>query len=145
MSGGLVNNSPIIAYTCTSAVSYAGTLVKGTTSDMTVDVCGAASTDITVNEPVGYTFTDTKNPITGVATAAKTVGICALIPGQIAELKLSATNSAIAIGDKVMSAASGLIDKKSGACWVVGTALEAADSSSGDVIKVRIYKYWASA
>jgi len=145
MSGGLVNNAECIPYTCTTAVSYAGTIVAGTSTASTVDICGAASTDITVNEPIGYTFTNTKNPITGVATAAQKVGICALIPGQVAEFVVVAGNTAISIGDKLMTAAGGTVDKKSGACWCIGTALEAVDGSAAGYIKVRINKHWCSA
>lgn len=145
MSGGLVNSAECIPYTCTTAVTYAGTIVKGTTSASTVDICGAASTDITVNEPIGYTFTNTKDPITGVATAAKKVGICALIPGQVAEFVVVAANTQIDIGDKVMTAAAGTVNKKSGACWCVGTALEAVTGAAAGYVKVRINKHWCSA
>ena len=138
MSGGLVNDAEKIAYTCTTAVSYAGLLVKGSTSASTVDLCGAGE------EPVGYTFTNTKDPITGVAAAATKVGIVALIPGQIAEFKLVATNATIAIGDKLETTAAGTVDKKSDAGWIVGDALAAAASNDGTYIKARVYKYYAS-
>jgi hypothetical protein len=141
MSGGLVNDAEVIAYTATTAISYAGTLVKGTTTANTVDTCGAGE------EPVGYAFTDTKHPVTAVATAGVKVGVGALIPGRIIEVPVLATNAAISIGDSLETTAGGTVDKKSGAGWLVGEAMSAvgATAGAGVFVKIRVNKSYAAA
>lgn len=143
MSGGLVNNAEVIAFTTATAISYPGTLIASTATANTVDVCGAGT------EPIGYAFTTTKNPVTGTATADVKVGVGALIPGQIIEVPLLATNAAIAIGDEVETTAAGTVDLKSGAGWIVGQALAAAATNAGATattmyLKIRVNKRYAS-
>lgn len=144
MSGGLVNDGQVIAYTATTAITYPGTLLKGTATADTVDTCGAGE------EPIGFAFTSTKHPVTGTATADVKVGVHALIPGQVIEVPLLATNAQIAIGDTVETTAGGTVDKKSGAGWCVGEALAAAATNAGGTaatmyLKIRVNKrYQAS-
>lgn len=134
MSGGMVNDGQVIAYTTATAITYPGTLMKITSTAGTMDVCGAGE------EPVGYAFTSTKHPVTGVATADVKVGVHALIPGQIVEIPLLATNAAIAIGDKVETVAAGEVDLKSGAGWIVGYALIAAATNAGGTAATKYIK-----
>jgi|WetSurMetagenome_2_1015567.scaffolds.fasta_scaffold781188_2 hypothetical protein len=144
MSGGLVNNAEVIAYTASEAITYPGTLVKSTSTSLTVALCDNGE------EPIGYAFTSTKHPVTGVATADVKVGIGALIEGQVLEIPLLATNAAIVIGDLVETATDGTVDLKSGAGWVVGYAQIAAATNAGATeatryMKVRVAKRYASA
>jgi hypothetical protein len=143
MAGGLVNDGQVIAYTATTAITYPGTLIKGTSTANTADTCGAGE------EPFGFAFTSTKHPVTGTAQAGVKVGVHALIPGQVIEVPLLATNAQIAIGDKVETAAGGTVDLKSGAGWIVGEALAAAATNAGGTaatmyLKIRVNKYYAS-
>lgn len=144
MSGGLVNNAEVIAYTASEAINYPGMLLKATSTSKTVALCDNAE------EPIGYAFTSTKHPVTGVAAADVKVGVGALIEGQIIEVPLLATNAAIAIGDLVETSTNGTVDLKSGAGWVVGYAEIAAASNAGGTaatlyMKVRVAKRYASA
>lgn len=55
-----------------------------------------------------------------------------LVPGMVLNLKLSATNAAISIGDQIECAGSGLFDKyTSGTSTIIGIALEAKDALDG--------------
>lgn len=143
-TGGLVNDAGVIAYTASEAITYPGTLVKATSTAHTVALCDNAE------EPIGYAFTSTKDPITGVAAANVKVGIGALVPGIIIEVPLLATNAAIAIGDLVETATDGTVDLKSGSGWVVGYSETAAATNAGGTaatryIRVRVEKRYASA
>jgi len=73
MSGGLTNPAQCIAYTVSASVDYAGLIVTrdGSTGKMKL---ASASTEI----PEGYTFTTSKNPVTGESQSGVKVGICAL-------------------------------------------------------------------
>jgi hypothetical protein len=154
MAGGVNNDSQVIAYTITSAVPYAGMLLKGTTADSTMDLLGA-STD----EPMGYTYVSSKDNFMtysqdgGTAKAGARIGVHALIEGQKANMVVGTANTAIAIGDKVKvySAAggAGYVDKYTSetACWQVGTAETAVDATAGvgTVVVVRISKRYIPA
>lgn len=131
------------------AVDYPGmllTLVAAST------ITTAPEYDLTDagDEPHGYAFNTTKDPVTLIAGAAVIRGVVALIEGQEAEFVLLATNAAIAIGDELETAAQGTVDLKSGAGWCVGTALQAAAQNAGATaatryIRVRVSKRYAAA
>lgn len=152
MSGGVNNDSQVIAYTVVSAVPYAGMLVKGTTADATVDLCGASTGD--TNEPLGYTYTSSRDNFMlytqngGTAAANMKIGIHALIEGQKFNAVVDATSAAIAIGDKICVDATGYITKyTSGAGWVVGIAQSALAENAGigNTVVVRISKRYMTA
>lgn len=144
MSGGLISpgcTNPVgKSWTTSSAISYPGTLMKITTTADTVDVCGAGE------EPFGFTYTDTKDAQTGVAASDVPVSVVPLVNGQVVEIPLLAANAAISIGDRLETTAGGTVDKKSGAGYLVGWALEAKDDTSSDTyIKVLVNLRYASA
>jgi len=142
MSGGEINPAECIAYTVSSAVEYAGLIVTKSASQDYMDLASNASTQI----PAGYTYTSSKNPITGVAEANKKVGIHALIPGQIAEFVLPDTHAAVAVGDKLTFTTGGRVIKcTSGPAWVVGIAEKSVSQNTGGFIKARIMVYYLAA
>lgn len=126
-----------------TAISYGGTLLKVTAVADEVDVCGAGE------NPQYCAATDTKHRITGVATADVQVGCLPLINGIEIYVPLLATNAEIAIGDLVETTAGGTVDKKDGAGWIVGHALEAkaalAGATTANTIKISVDKYYAAA
>lgn len=140
MSGGLVNDAEVQAFTTEDAISYAGSLVMFATSGATgsVELCAAGSA------PIGYAFTSTKHPITEVAQADVKVGIGSFIGGRVIEVPLPATHSAIAYGEALETAASGCVVPKSGAGEIVGNAMEAKVENAGGFIKLRVNKYTAA-
>lgn len=141
MSGGLVNDAYVQPIYVVSAVSYAGTLLKRTTTAGRGDLCGAGE------EPNGYAFTSSKDPVTKVATANVTIGIAKLVDGDLIEVPLLSTNAEIAVGDALETTASGTVDKLAGAGWQVGTAAEAKAATAGTGAFIKVYvnkKYVAS-
>lgn len=141
MSGGEINPANTIAYTCGNIVPYAGLLVmRGATAGYCLVT--TASSD----EPIGYTYTNTKHPITAANQSGQRVGIHALIEGQLAEFKLPATHAAITLGCEMMSSTVGTVIKKTaGVGWVVGTAEEAISQDTGGYVTVRISKRYTYA
>ena len=140
MSGGLVNDAEVQAFTTEDAIDYAGSLVMFATSGATgsVELCAAGS------EPIGYAFASTKHPITAVAQADVKVGIGSLINGRIIEVPLPDTHDAITYGAALETAASGCVVIKSGAGEIVGNAMEAVAQNTGGFVKVRVNKYTAA-
>ena len=140
MAGGRTNEADVQPFVFHTAVSYGGTILKVGTTAGEVDLCGAGE------EPCGYSFGTTKNPITAVAEANVTRGVVALIPGQEAEVLLLATNVEINVGDDVETTALGTVDKLATGGWVVGKALEhkAAIAGVGKYIRIRVDKHWVA-
>jgi len=135
MSGGLKNDAKVISYTCSDAVTYPGMVVTYDTDAREVKLCGAS------DHPIGYTAKDTKDAITGTATADKYVGIVGIDNGDIATLRVSATNAAIAIGDAICCVGDGLVDKRDGSTNtgdILGFAEEAVSKNTGGAMDVRI-------
>lgn len=141
--GGFVNGvfAPGIGYTLATGVgvSYGGTLLKKNTTAGEVDLCGAGE------HPIGYAERSTVDVFGTTQTACK-ISVMPLLKGNVAYLVVSPTNSAIAVGDSLETAASGTVDKKSGAGEVVGIALEAVDATAGAgaYVLVLIDPYYAS-
>ena len=48
------------------------------------------------------------------------------------------------IGDELETAAGGTVDKKSGAGWIAGKALEAVHAGTGGFITIRVSKRYGS-
>lgn len=141
MSGGQYNPAEGIAFTVYEAVDYAGLIVTMGATANYANICAASS-----DEPMGYTFTNSKHPITAASQAAQKVTIMALIEGQIVEGVLPATHGAIAVGNELMCTAAGKIIKKTGgAGWVVGRAMAAVDENTGGYLKFRVSKRYVSA
>jgi hypothetical protein len=139
-NSGLANNAPAINYKVISAVNDPGTLLTGATGSKTMDLCGASA------EPLGFAYTSSKNPVSGVAEANTQRAVHALIEGQLVKFPLKATNAQIAINDLIAAnGGSGMVDKKSGAGWIVGRAEEAAQASAGGFLMVRVSKRYDSA
>lgn len=135
--GGIVNPAMGQSFVIGEAISVAGTLVKlANTGKMMM--CDAGE------EPDGYMLTDTKDRVTEVALANVHRGVGALVEGHKIVVPLSATNAEIAIGDALETAKDGTVDKKNGAGWIVGKALEAVPAETGGFIAIRVSKYYAS-
>ena len=135
--GGIVNPAMGQSFVIGEAISVAGALVKLTNTGKMM-MCDAG------DEPDGYMLTDTKDRITEVALANVPRGVGALVEGHKIVVPLSATNAEIAIGDALETANDGTVDKKSGAGWIVGKALEAVPAGTGGFITIRVSKYCAS-
>lgn len=135
--GGIVNPAMGQSFVIGEAISVAGTLVKLANTGKMMK-CGAGE------EPDGYMLTDTKDRITEVALANVHRGVGALVEGHKIVVPLSATNAEIAIGDALETTDGGTVDKKSGAGWIVGKALEAVPAQTGGFITIRVSKRHAS-
>jgi len=59
------------------------------------------------------------------------VAVKGLINGTVIEIPIPASNSAMAVGDEVETAADGCVDLKSGAGEVVGVVMKAVTTTSG--------------
>lgn len=141
MSGGQYNPAQGIAYTVYEAVDYAGLIVTMGATANYANICAASS-----NEPMGYTFTNSKHPITAASQSAQKVTIMALIEGQIVEGVLPDTHTALKVGDLLMVTTGGKVVKKtSGAGWVVGRATAVVAENTGGYVKFRVSKYYVSA
>lgn len=141
MSGGQVNDAQGIAFTVVEAVDYAGLIVAASSTENYVVLCAASAT-----EPMGYTFTNSKHPITAASQTLQKVTIMALIEGQDVEMILPATHTAVAVGDEIMSTTVGkVVPKTAGAGWILGRAREAVEQNTGGAVKVRVSKRYASA
>ncbi len=135
--GGIVNPAMGQSFVIGEAISAAGTLVKLANTGKMMK-CGAG------DEPDGYMLTDTKDRVTEVALANVHRGVGALVEGHKIVVPLSANNAEIVIGDELETAAGGTVDKKNGAGWIVGKALEAVPADTGGFIAIRVSKYYAS-
>ncbi len=137
VNGGVVNTAIGQSYLIGEAVSKAGSLMKlANTGKMML--CGAGE------EPDGYLMTDTKNRVTEVAEANVYRGVGGLVNGHKISVPVLATNAKIAIGDALETTAGGTVDKKSGAGWVVGKALEPVEATTGGFVTILVYKYQAA-
>lgn len=130
---------PPSAFKVATAITAEGTLVVPTTTANTWDVCGAGV------QPLGFTVLSGTNPKTGLTAANEYLAVHPMTEGTIAYFNLPAANAAIAINDELETVASGCIDLKDGAGWIVGRALEAVAENTGGRIKVFVSKYYASA
>ena len=135
--GGIVNPAMGQSFVIGEAISVAGALVKlANTGKMML--CDAG------DQPDGYLLTDTKDRVTEVALANVPRGVGALVEGHKIVVPLSANNAEIVIGDELETAAGGTVDKKNGAGWIVGKALEAVPAETGGFITIRVSKRYAS-
>ena len=129
MSGGFKNGIeyPGKPFTAHAAITYAGTLVKMTTTEGEVDLNGAG------DRPDGYVHMGSMSLATGsvVYAAGAYVAVKGLINGTVIEIPLPATHSAIAVGDELETAASGCVVLKSGAGEIVGKAMKAVAENAG--------------
>lgn len=135
--GGIVNPAMGQSFVIGEAISVAGALVKLANTGKMV-LCDAGE------QPDGYLLTDTKDRVTEVALADVPRGVGALVEGHKIVVPLSANNAEIVIGDELETAAGGTVDKKNGAGWIVGKALEAVPAETGGFITIRVSKRYAS-
>ena len=135
--GGIVNPAMGQSFVIGEAISVAGALVKLANTGKMV-LCGAGE------EPDGYMLTDTKDRVTEVALANVPRGVGALVEGHKIVVPLLANNAEIVIGDALETTAGGTVDKKNGAGWIVGKALEAVPAQTGGFITMRVSKRYAS-
>jgi len=127
-----------IPLTSTAAISYSGLLLKVDTTADQCALCGAGE------YPDGFAYTDTVDPQTGTA-AAGLVTMAPLQAGDIVDMRLPDTHSAITVGAAMETAASGCVIIKSGAGQIVGKALEAIDANTGGYVRVYVIPtYYAS-
>jgi hypothetical protein len=143
MSGGETNPAVCIAYTIPVAVDYAGLIVTRSATAAYMDLAADASADV----PEGYTYTNSKHPITGASRSGQKIGVHALIPGQKAEFVLPSTHAAIAVGDRITMTTAGCVIKYagSGAAWILGTSEDAVDQNTGGYVEVRMNPYYLAA
>jgi hypothetical protein len=140
MSGGQVNDAEGVAYSVHEAVDYAGLILTYSATADHADLCAASS-----SEPIGYTFTDKKHPITGLSQTNQRVTCMALIEGRFADLQLPATHEAISVGEEIMSTTAGkVVPKSGGAAWVIGRATESVSQNTGGTVEVRISKRYST-
>lgn len=143
---GRTNEADVQPGTMVEAITYPGTILTLTATagdPPSYDRCDS-------EQPDGYSFNTTKNPITAVAEANVIRGVVAFIEGQEAELLLLATNIEINVGDLIETAADGTVDGNAGAGWIVGKALQYRAANAGATaatrfIRVRITKYYKAA
>ena len=143
---GRTNEADVQPGMMTEAVTYAGTILTLTATagdPPSYDLCDS-------EQPDGYSFNTTKDPITGIAGINVIRGVIALIEGQEAELLLLPTNIEINVGDLIETAAQGTVDGNAGAGWIVGKALQyrainAGATAATRYIRVRITKYYKAA
>ncbi len=138
--GGYINDSVTQTRTTDTAITYEGTVVAKNAVARGCTVAADASV-----EPIGYAFVNTKNPVTGVAEANKPLTVAALIEGHRVGVPIIATNAEISIGDEIVVSANGICDKKDGAGWVLGTAEEAIDATTGGYVEIMVSKRYEAA
>jgi hypothetical protein len=143
-NAGLYNDKPSIRYVADSAIADAGYLLKRGSAAGHVDLCAAG------NMPIGYALMSTVAPTSGIAEASKEVPVQKLAEGDIVYLQLSAATGAVTLGDLLAPTADGKVAPKTAtsmyaATWVVATAEEAVDASTGGVIKARVRLFYAAA
>jgi hypothetical protein len=140
---GRTNEADVQPGYMTEAVNYPGlllTIVATAGDPPRYDLCDG-------EQPDGYAFNTTKNPVTAIAETNVVRSVVALIEGQEAEFVLLATNIAIEVGDLIETAAEGTVDGNSGAGWIVGKALvkklqnDGADATK-KFIRCRVTKYY---
>lgn len=143
MSGGFINGIEYAGkrFTAHAAITYPGTLVKLTTTEGEVDLCGAGE------YPDGYVHMGSISMATGspVATADASVAVKGLVPGTVIEVPLPATHSAITVGAEMETAASGCAVIKSGAGEIIGKAMVAVAENAGGYVKIWVTQRTASA
>ena len=137
--GGIVNPAMGQSFVIGEEISVAGTLVKLANTGKMMK-CGAG------DEPDGYMLTDTKDRVTEVALKNVPRGVGALVEGHKIVVPLLASNAEITIGDALVTADGGTVDKKNenGAGCIVGKALEAVPANTGGFITIRVSKRYAS-
>jgi hypothetical protein len=143
---GRTNEADVQPGMMTEAVPYPGLMLtlKTTVADPPeYDLCDS-------EQPDGYSFNTTKDPITLVAGTNLVRGVVALIEGQEAEFVLLATNIEVNVGDLLETAAEGTVDGNAGVGWIVGKALTHHAINAGATpatmfVRARVTKYYKAA
>jgi hypothetical protein len=143
MTGGFKNGIeyPGKPFTAHAAITYAGTLVKLTTTEGEVDLNGAGE------RPDGYVHMGSMSLSTVVVAYAADayVAVKGLVPGTVVEIPLPAVHSAITVGAEVETAASGCVIIKDGAGEIVGKAMKAVLENAGGFVTVWVNPRTAAA
>ena len=142
--GGITNEARTQPFVAEDAIPNAGYVLMPGTADQTAGKNLKVKLNNGSTEPVGFAYTSTKHPVTGIPTANVQVGVTALIEGTEVEVPLVDANAKISQWDAIEIAAGGKVDKKDGAGWIVGLALESKDALAGGYIRIRVGKYYAS-
>ena len=142
--GGITNEARTQPFVAEDAIPNAGYVLMPGTADQTAGLNLKVKLNDGNTEPVGFSYTSTKHPVTGVATANVQVGVTALIEGTEVEVPVVASNAKITQWDAIEIAAGGKVDKKDGAGWIVGHALEDKDATAAGYIRIRVCKYYAA-
>lgn len=141
--GGITNEARTQPFVAEDAIPNAGYVLMPGTADQTTGLNLKVKLNNGSTEPIGIAYTSTKHPVTGVPTANVQVGVTALIEGTEIEVPLVDNNAKITQWDAIEIAAGGKVDKKNGAGWIIGRALEAKDTTVGGYIRIRVAKYYA--
>jgi len=143
--GGITNEARTQPFVAEDAIPNAGYVLMPGTADQTAGLNLKVKLNNGSTEPIGIAYTSTKHPVTGVAQSGVQVGVAALIEGTEIEVPVVANNAKITQWDAIEIAAGGKVDKKDGAGWIIGRALEAKDAAAGGYIRIRVSKYYATA
>ena len=142
--GGITNEARTQPFVAEDAIPNAGYVLMPGTADQTPGLNLKVKLNDGNTEPIGIAYTSTKHPVTGVPQSGVQVGVAALIEGTEIEVPLGSGNAKINQWDAIKIAADGKVDKKNGAGWIIGRALEAKDASAGGYIRIRVSKYYAT-
>lgn len=143
--GGITNEARTQPFVAEDAIPNAGYVLMPGTADQTAGLNLKVKLNNGSTEPIGIAYTSTKHPVTGVPQSGVQVGVAALIEGTEIEVPLVSGNAKINQWDAIKIAADGKVDKKNGAGWIIGRALEAKDASAGGYIRIRVSKYYDTA
>ena len=143
--GGITNEARTQPFVAEDAIPNAGYVLMPGTANQTPGLNLKVKLNNGSTEPIGIAYTSTKHPVTGVAQSGVQVGVAALIEGTEIEVPVVANNAKITQWDAIEIAAGGKVDKKDGAGWIIGRALEAKDAAAGGYIRIRVSKYYATA
>lgn len=143
--GGITNEARTQPFVAEDAIPNAGYVLMKGTADQVVGKNLKVKLNDGNTEPIGISYTSTKHPVTGIATANVQVGVAALIEGTEIEVPVVANNAKIMQWDEIEIAAGGMVDKKNGAGWVIGCALEAKEATTGGFLRIRVSKRLATA
>lgn len=151
LKGGLVNDLGIgmagKKVTVDDAVEFSGSLV-------TAKNTGNYGLTGDGGDPQGLMLDSSVDPVTNwrpestpVFLTGQAIAKFPMLTGTRWAIPLVSDNAAISIGDRIVTAGAGCVDKYagSGAAWQVGIAMEAININSGTFVIVEIDKRYISA
>lgn len=142
--GGITNEARTQPYVAEDAIPNAGYVLMAGTADQVAGFNLKVKLNDGNSEPVGIAYTSTKHPVTGIPQVNTQIGVTALIEGTEVEVPIVDDNVKISQWDAIEVAAGGKANKKDGAGWIIGRALEAKEANKGGFLLIRVSKYYAS-